>query len=86
MTVLPITILDKGESDDTKLPEGTKVVYGELDHVWIMNDGTESGKPAVMLRTKLPDGTLVLCQTTGNMFNMAAGALRGACQRWGHKL
>ncbi len=41
-----------------------------------LSGGTVGGRPSVMLRLDLPDGRVVLAETTMRLFLMAADALR----------
>jgi hypothetical protein len=47
-----------------------------LDAVAAMARGTQSGKPTVMCRVNLPDGSVVVAETTLALFLAAADAFR----------
>lgn len=58
-------------------------VEGTLESVAALPRGTLSGLPTVTLRVRLPDGQVVLAETTLNLFLSAAAAFKG---RYGQPL
>lgn len=48
---------------------------------FLVKKGTKGGKPTVTLFGKMDDGTVVYLMTTGNLFHMVDGALKGLEQR-----
>ncbi len=49
---------------------------GEITSVAALEKGTALGLPAVMFRIELPDGKVVLAQTTLRLFLAAASSMR----------
>lgn len=62
----PLDIIFDGDDawPDLADPDGPPVVDGRLDAVAALPNATAKGKPAVALRIALPDGTVVIAQTT----------------------
>lgn len=54
-----------------KVPENTAI------QIVTLGGGMASGKPSVMIRLDLPDGRLVLAETSVALFQMAAAAMTG---------
>lgn len=83
---LSVTILAK---DDPPLhPELAKLIKddkcGEIERVCVIEDGAQpSGKPSVTLIVRLDGGGYAAVETSAALFLMAAGAVRGACHRFG---
>ncbi len=48
--------------------------------------GMSSGAPSVMIRLDLPDGRIVLAETSAALFVSAGAAVRGAAARLGFQL
>lgn len=86
MNMIDLKILDIG--DPTPFPElaDKKITEVEISKAVIIQSGTSGGLPSVCFLIDLPDGGVILLQTTGRLFNMLNGALIGACQRWGVEL
>jgi len=62
----------------TPCPEGAKVHHvTEAFEVALVLGGMQSGAPSVMLRIPLPDGSIAIVETSLNLFDMAATAMRG---------
>lgn len=78
-----------GEKGDTSplFPElsadNTLLHHADLDRVGILQAGMESGLPSVAPLATLPDGSVAIVECSARNFMALAGALRGACQRWG---
>ena len=53
------------------------VVVREPIQIVTLDGGMASGKPSVMIRLDLPDGRLVLAETSVALFQMAAAAMTG---------
>lgn len=79
-------IIIKKKNDPTPALEGitsdTKIVNGTIDTMIILEGGMESGKTAVVFHINLPDGSVLIAQTSAAIFETMAGALRGAEQRF----
>lgn len=58
------------------LPE-KEVIEAEKLSIGVLDGGTASGKPSVTLRIDLPDGRVVLAQTTARLFCTAANMITG---------
>jgi len=56
-----------------------------MEHLYILEKGTASGRTSIAILSKLPDGRFVTMQMTAGIFLAAAGAVRGACERFGDK-
>ena len=80
MTPLDIIFDGDGAWPDLAAPDGPEVIPGLLDAVAALPNGTAKGKPAVALRITLPDGKVVIAQTTLALFWAAA---RGFVARHG---
>jgi hypothetical protein len=52
------------------LGEGSKPIQ-----VAVLDGGLKSGRPSVAIRTDLPDGTVVIAETTARLFVTAARAV-----------
>lgn len=65
-------------------PKGEAVII-ESHHLkmGIIESGTASGKTSVMLGLKHPDGSYLMVQITGDLFNNMHSALIGAKERFG---
>jgi len=76
MPVLPIKL--NGPEDLTPIPEGAKVhhVPDGLE-IALLAEGMQSGKPSVMMRVQLPDGSVAIVETSWALFDMAHAAMRG---------
>jgi hypothetical protein len=68
-------ILD-GDNAWTELRGPGMYTAAEWTAVAGLADGTSGGKPAVVVRITMPDGSAVLAQTTLRLFLMAADALK----------
>lgn len=55
-----------------------QIIPGELERIGLMPDGTASGRPAVVLLVRLPDGTPVVAQTTWALLRSAVRALNAS--------
>ena len=53
------------------------VFVSEPIKIVTLDGGMASGKPSVMIRLDLPDGRLVLAETSVALFQMAAAAMTG---------
>ena len=65
---------------------GKRVIHlGENSVIEVarLRGGMQSGKSSVMLRLDLPDGAVVLAETSMALFQTTAAALRGAEERDG---
>jgi hypothetical protein len=73
--VIPLEIILDGDNcwPDLKAKGFTE---GELRGVATLPQGTVSGKPTVTVRVELPDGTVVLAETTLSLFLSAADAFK----------
>lgn len=84
MEVLHVNFDDPAWPDlgEYPLASDEKRVAPHLHHstsieVTMLPDGTNQGKPSVAFRINLPDGDVVIAQTTYALFEMAAAALKG---------
>lgn len=73
MTPLQI-ILDEQKARESL--SGKDVQDGELNAVILMEKGMQSGKPSVYVRVNMPDGKVVLAQTSLALFLTAADGLK----------
>jgi hypothetical protein len=75
MPVLSIRL--DGPEDLTPIPAGAKVHHvTEAFEVALVLGGMQSGAPSVMFRIPLPDGSFAIVETSLNLFDMAATAMR----------
>lgn len=51
--------------------------HGKIVSVATLPDGTSGGRPSIMIRAELDDGSIVLIETTLRLFNACAAAFRG---------
>jgi len=63
--------------------EGKVAVEGRVEHVGILEKGTESGATSLFIYITLPDESIVCAQMTASMLLSIAGAVRGAVERFG---
>ena len=63
--------------------DGLKVVKSELSHFGILEGGMDSGLCSVAIMAKLPDGKVVMIETSARLFMQMAGAVKVACGSWG---
>lgn len=56
---------------------------GTVDRFTVLEQGTTGGRASVGIFATLPDGSIAFIETTARLFEMMAGAARGACQSWG---
>ena len=56
--------------------KGERVVVGEFTRVLTLDSGMASGKPSVGVVVELPDGSVVLGQTSLGLFLAAADAFK----------
>ena len=82
-----ILIQDLKDAGTPLFPEMEKAGFkeGQLESFGILEGGTVGGKASVGINVKMPDGTYVWVQTTADIFEGMAAALRGARQRWAQK-
>jgi hypothetical protein len=64
-------LADKPQEQILKLPDGWPIQIATLD------GGMASGNPSVMIRIDLPDGKVVLAETSVKLWQMCAAAMRG---------
>lgn len=80
----PLTIILDGDKAWPDLapdnPDRPNLIEGRIDSVAALANATANGKPAVALRIELPDGSVVIAQTTLALFATAA---RGFVARHG---
>lgn len=63
--MIPLTIRFDDKWDDVT----GEVVYANKEmKVMVLSDGTASGRPSVMIRFDLPDGRIVVGETTARLF------------------
>lgn len=62
---------------------GFPVISSELSHFGILEGGMDSGLCSVAIMAKLPDGKVVMIETSARLFMQMAGAVKGACGSWG---
>lgn len=80
-----IKIVIREKKDNTPAFENlseSDTVWVEPDGFVILEGGMESGKTSVALSFKLPDGKTAIAETSAEIFNGMAVALRGAEQRF----
>jgi hypothetical protein len=80
MPVLSIKL--EGPEDFTPIPSGATVHHttAPIEAALLMR-GMQSGKPSVMLRFELPDGSIVIAETSHELFQMAAIAMKARVER-----
>lgn len=73
-----IVIKLDGPETLTPIPEGATVhhVTAPLEVALVLG-GMQSGKPSVMLRVPLPDGSFAIVETSLGLFEMTARAMQG---------
>lgn len=73
-----MSILLDGPESLTPIPEGTAVqhVTEPLEVAFVLG-GMQSGKPSVMFRIPLPDGSIAIVETSFGLFEMAYRAMVG---------
>jgi hypothetical protein len=64
-------IIEKWEDNNKRLQPDA---LANFSGVGTLEGGTDSGQPAVIVRIDMPDGSIVLAQTTLRLFQMAARA------------
>lgn len=69
--------------DPPTFPELTPFLKGEAVGFSILEAGMQSGATSTALHIKLDDGTNVTVEISASMFLSMAGAVRGACHRFG---
>jgi hypothetical protein len=75
----PLSVFADGEESNALADLADKreqVIDVPLQAVIGLTEGTEGGKPSVMVRADLPDGRTVIAQTTLALFLAAADVLR----------
>lgn len=73
-----IVIKLDGPEDLTAIPPKARVHHvTETMEVALVLGGMRSGKPSVMLRIALPDGSIVIAETSYALFEMAQKAMQG---------
>ena len=60
----------------------TKIKEGEIIHVGVLENGTESGQTTLYITIDMHNGEHVCCQTTLNLLNMLHGIANGADKRF----
>jgi hypothetical protein len=73
--MIPLSIILDGDGCWPDLAE-KEVVEADLTAVAPLEHGTALGKPTVTFRVDLPDGKVVLAQTTLSLFLSAADAFK----------
>lgn len=83
--MLDVRIVNDGET--FPFPEGAAVapatVDAHLDRAAVVEKLGPHDKAGVVLLAKLDDGRTVRLVATANIIDMLAGAVRGACMKWG---
>lgn len=69
--------------DPPTFPWMKPVVPAELHAVSILEKGCKSGAVSVAIHAQLPTEEWVTIQLSASMFLSLAGAVRGACERFG---
>ena len=78
-SLIPLRIILDGEGAFTELqPKVTagQVEQGQVAAVAALPRGMNSGKPSVMAQVDLPDGRVVMAETSMRLFLMASRAFR----------
>lgn len=79
-------ILRIGRKGDTKplFPElaAGKLAEGNIESVGILEAGMSTGKASLIFNTRMPDGSVVMTQMSAEIFNLIAGGLSGAIQKF----
>jgi hypothetical protein len=73
--MIPLSIILDGDGCWPDLV-GKETINTTVDAVATLPRGTESGKPTVTVRINLPDGRVVLAETTLGLFLSAADAFK----------
>lgn len=78
MPTMSIILDGDGAWPDLKEKIGTEqVIEAEVNAVAALNQGMQTGLPSVCLRINLPDGRVVLAQTSMRLWNAATRAFIG---------
>jgi len=73
-----IVIKLDGPETLTRIPEGATVHHvTEPFEIALVLGGMQSGKPSVMFRVPLPDGSVAIVETSLGLFEMAYRAMQG---------
>jgi hypothetical protein len=87
MQITQIKILAKEDSGPAIPEHAGKTIHDvRLDYVTIIEGGMQSGRTSVCLSINLPDGSVAAVQLSAGQFDQVAGAVRGACLRFGEDL
>lgn len=77
-----LSIFLNGPESFTPIPENARIHHvTERMEVAFLEHGMVSGAPSVMLRIALPDGSVVLAETSYALFDGAARAMRSRVER-----
>lgn len=72
-----LSIFLDGPEAFTPIPEGASIHHvTQAMEIALLEGGMASGKPSVMLRIGLPDGSVVIAETSLALFMMAADAFQ----------
>lgn len=76
--MVPLSVTMNCEIDPWTDLKRDAIVPGDVERIGLMPDGTASGRPAVILLVRLPDGTPVVAQTTWALLRSAVRALNAS--------
>lgn len=85
MIGITIRILAKGDPGPA-VPEAVGAEELQITHAVIVEGGMTSGKTSIALVLKTADGKHYVTQTSLSLFDMLAGAVKGAAARFGELL
>jgi len=75
-TALKLTLDGDGALNELLTLDPSQWQRGDIEEMIILEDATNLGYPAVMLKIQCSDGTIVIAETTGRLLNTAVNAAR----------
>ena len=73
--MIPLTITTNLEINPWTDLQREDIIPGKLERVGVLPNGTREGRACVELLIRLPDGRVVIAETTLRLFNTAALAV-----------
>lgn len=86
--IVDIQILDDtGPAHETgpwaDIADHINLPTNQVERIAILNNGTEGGRPSILIASSAPGGAWYVTEITGDMWETIAFAIRGARARWG---
>lgn len=80
-----IRVVVHDHDDPPPFPDlaASQIIDGEATRAAVLRGGTAKGRASVAILADLPDGRVIVIQTTARLLHMLAAAARGAQDRWG---